>query len=207
MPRFHSTAGIAIGPILFVIALLGILAMAMAAGSGGFGSAGVADRVTADIVSQVNLIRGQINGCQLQYITTAVDNSTAAPWASVTACAYDHWPCSDQTNGTAVINLTCPGDPLTSGSQQPNLWTGPRAALLPQPTQGFNAWTYINAGDTHGRCIWTTPVSVGGTSNGQGLARAAAKFSSQESAYNATTQKFVVFITLPSGSTNTNCVP
>jgi hypothetical protein len=35
-PRFRSEAGIAIGPILFVVAILGILAAAIAAGSGSF---------------------------------------------------------------------------------------------------------------------------------------------------------------------------
>src|SRR5580692_5056365 len=36
--RFASDAGIAIGPILFIIAILGILAAAIAAGSGSFTS-------------------------------------------------------------------------------------------------------------------------------------------------------------------------
>ena len=36
--RFAADAGIAIGPILFIIAILGILAAAIAAGSGSFTS-------------------------------------------------------------------------------------------------------------------------------------------------------------------------
>ena len=66
MQRFSSNAGIAIGPILFVIALLGILAAVIAAGTGDFGTATVADRAYNDIYSQANLIRTKINECNLE---------------------------------------------------------------------------------------------------------------------------------------------
>ncbi|MDD5586619.1 MAG: hypothetical protein PHY92_06650 [Alphaproteobacteria bacterium] len=199
MSRFSSTAGIAIGPILFVIALLGILAAVFAAGTSSFGVATMADRVTADINSQANLIRSKINECYMQSIANNVDNS-AAP------CAGDTYPCSDQTDGTLVVDLTCPGDSLVDSAQQ-NVWTGPRNALLPPPTSGFTPWRYMNAGASGGRCFWT---QITGSKNGgvvSGLVKVASKFSSQEISYdeNSDTQKFVVFLTTPAGAVDSHC--
>lgn len=182
-------AGIAIGPILFVIALLGILAAFMASSGGGFSVAGVADRVTADIHSQANLIRMKINECNIMYGTA--DNG-------------DGWPSSDPSDGTAVADLECTADPVG----KKNLWTGTRPAMLPPTPQGFSAWTYMNAGATGGRCFWTAPTG-GNSSSGvvSGLTRAASKFSSQEVSYNAGSahQKFVVFLTLPTGTVDPKC--
>src|SRR6185312_2545386 len=101
MRRFPANAGIAIGPILFIIALLGILAAVIAAGTGDFGTATVADRIYNDIYSQANLIRTKINECNLKYGT----NNNG-----------DGWPPSDPTNGTALCALTCEGDPNTAMS-------------------------------------------------------------------------------------------
>src|SRR5579859_5398129 len=97
--RFSSSAGIAIGPILFVIALLAILAAVMAGGGGDFQVAGGADRITADIGAQANLIRNTINECNLQYML-AVSTGSVAPSA-------DTYPLSDTSTGTAVSALTC----------------------------------------------------------------------------------------------------
>lgn len=200
MKRFPSDAGIAIGPILFVVAMLGLLAGVMASGgTSSFGSAGVADRITADIVAQANLIRSKISECQMQYLVNGT-NFGVAP------CLNDSYPCSDQAAGTDVKDLTCPNDPLTGGGAQQSLWSGPRFSSLPVATRGFANWTYINAGDAGGRCIWTTPASVSGAVT-DGLTRAAGKFTSQEIAYDAGsgTQKFVVFITRPTGVADAHC--
>jgi len=200
MSRLPSNAGIAIGPILFVIALLGVLAMVASAGMGSFGTAPVADRVTADIGSQANLIRAKINECYMQFLATGTNNS-AAP------CANDAYPCSDQTTGTAVKDLTCPGDPLVASAQQ-NIWTGPRNALLPPPTTGFSEWMYMNAGDSGGRCFWTAPDSGNGNSGVvAGLTKVSTKFSSQELSYlpGSSSQKFVIFITVPTGTVDSHC--
>lgn len=205
MSRLRSDAGIAIGPILFMLAILGLIATVMATNSGGFSVAGVQDRISADIVSQANMIRSKINECQLQYLTNGVDNS-AAP------CLHDAYPCSDQTalpgGGTNVSALTCPGDPLDGDGDQQNIWTGLRVAQLPPQTKGFSDWKYMNAGDAGGRCIWTAPSS-GNTSSGvvAGLTQSAAKFTSEEVSYlpASNTQKFVVFITAPTGSVNEHC--
>lgn len=201
MKKLHPSAGIAIGPILFVLAILGILASVFSSGGGNsFGGAAVADRVTADIVSQANLIRAKIQECQMQYLVNGTNYAAGT-------CAGDPYPCSDQTNGTDAALLTCPNDPLVSGAEQ-SLWTGLRVASLPPATKGFTNWKYMNAGLSGGRCIWTEPTngnaSVG---NVEGLKRAAQKFTSQELAYNPTgaTQKFVVFITPATGTVDSHC--
>lgn len=203
--RPSSTAGIAIGPILFVLALLGILAGVLAAGTGGFSTIGVADRVTADVVSQANLIRSKINECQMQYIANAIDNSAAPPWDSVSDCEHDSYPCSVAT-GTLVSALTCPGDPLGSDSKQQSVWTGVRVTALPPPTAGFSDWKYLNAAASGGgRCIWTTgPYNSGVVA---GLTQAATKFSSSEAKYSAgaNPQKFVVIITPATGTLDSLC--
>lgn len=200
MKRLPPSAGIAIGPILFILALLGILATVLSAGSGsGFGAAGNADRITADITSQANMIRSKILECQMQYLVNGATYASAP-------CANDPYPCSNQTDGTAVANLTCPNDPLSGGAEL-SLWTGLRVSQLPPPTKGFSAWTYINAGDAGGRCFWTAPTAGKTSTAVQGLSRAQEKFTSQEVAYdpNGNGQRFVVFVTIPSGPTNDYC--
>ncbi len=201
MRRFLPSAGIAIGPILFVVAMLGIIATIMSSSGGSsFGSAGTADRVTADIAGQANLIRAKIAECHMQYLVNGT-NYASAP------CAGDPYPCSDQTNGTAVSDLTCPNDPL-DGANERSIWTGLRPASLPQASNGFNNWMYINAGSAGGRCIWTAPTSGNGTAAiVEGLKRVATKFTTEEIAYDdsSNTQKVVIFITRPTGVTNSNC--
>ena len=199
MKRLPSTAGIAIGPILFVLAMLGIIASLFASSGGSsLGSAGIADRITADIVGQANLIRSKISECQMQYLINSTNFATGPD------CVGDSYPCSDLSDGTNVADLTCPNDPKDGGGNERSLWMGLRPASYPPPTQGFADWKYINAGAVGGRCIWTAPTGVSGAIV-DGLTRAAAKFTSQELTYNSTTGKFVVFITRPSGAVDSNC--
>ncbi len=206
--RFSSSSGIAIGPILFIIALLAVLAAAMSSGGGGFQVSGIADRINADIVAQANMIRTTINQCNLQY-------SLALSSGSVDLVGTDPpggYPASDTTNGTAVSALVC--DPMGGAS----LWG---AILLPPPTKGFNAWKYINNGPTNGRCIWTTPSTASPVNNNgivEGLSRAASKFNSgtaadttHEVVYDpaSASQKFVVWITMPATAddADSHCEP
>lgn len=201
-------AGIALGPILFVLAILGVLAAVLSAGSGSFGSAGITDRVVADISTQANLIRAKINECNLMYGT----NSN-----------WDGYPPSGGVS-IPIATVTCSGDP--SGLQ--NIWNGNRVANLPPPTAGFSngttnlGWYYINTNNTGlsgaaagGRCIWIKPTA---TNNGivAGLTRAAKKFTTStandaasEVNYNpaSTNQRFVVWISAPpaAGSETTDC--
>lgn len=177
----------------------------MSAGSGsGFGSAGVTDRISADIAGQANMIRAKIQECQMQYFVNSKP-------PHLNDCGSDAFPCSDQDLGTAVKDLTCPNDPLTGGGAEQSLWNGPRLAMLPPPTKGFAAWMYMNGGDAGGRCIWTSPTAGNAnTSEVEGLFRAGQKFTDAERSYNhaGATQKFVIMLTLPTtGPLTPNCAP
>jgi hypothetical protein len=201
--RLPSDAGIAIGPILFILALLALLAAVLASGSSDFQVAGSADRITADIVAQANLIRGAINQCNMEY-TLDVSTGSVQP-------VTNSYPPSDPREGTAVSALGCPA------VGKPSLWGD---MLLPPPTSGFNPWTYIDASESgSGRCIWTTPSSpnpAGNESITSGLTRAATKFNSatayspqSESLYDpkSASQKFIIWITMPQGSPDNHCLP
>lgn len=210
-PRLPRNAGIAIGPILFVLALLGVIAAVMSTSSGGFDTAATADRVTSEIVNQANLIRGKINECNLRCV-----NAQALETSGGLACP-EPWP-DNYTVGSppaaptatvlAVRNIECPldaGNPAGS-----TLWTAPQPTQLPPPTKGFesNPWNYVNAGPSGGRCIWTAPNS-GNSSRAivEGLTRAAGKFTTDELDYDpaSSSQKFVVIITPATGTLDTNC--
>ena len=208
LPRLPRDAGIAIGPILFVLALLAIIGAVIAADPGGFSTSTVTDRVNADVQSQANLIRSKINECNALYTT---NNN------------YDGYPPSP-ANGELVSALTCEGDP--AGVQ--NVWTGNRATQLPPPSPGFQPWSYINTDDctpqtgnclggsySGGRCIWTQPVNPS-NSFVAGLTKAASKFTHATSSdgtsevnYNpaSASQKFILWITLPTGTPDPHCVP
>lgn len=203
--RFSSSAGIAIGPILFIVAILAVLAAAMSTGNSNFQTASVMDRIQADISTQANLIRNTINNCNLQYKLALSMGSEP-----VSTDPPGGYPASNTTTGTSVSSLVC--DPAGAAS----LWGD---ILLPPPTKGFDAWMYVNAGDSGGRCFWTLPSSVAARSNQgivAGLTRAAARFnssttvdSSHEVNYDpaSASQKFIVWITLPSGDISTLCEP
>ncbi len=216
--KFHPSSGIAIGPILFVLAILALLAAVMASGGGDFQIAGAADNTTNNIVAQASLIRSTINQCNMQY-TLSVSTGSINPVAS-----GDYYPAP--TGATAVSALVC--NPLWGVSATtPTVWNDTILGnkLLPPPSAGFNAWQYIDAwsatpASDGGRCFWTTPTGAnpkGNEATVAGLTRAAAKFNSStvyssatEVIYDpaSTSQKFVVWITLPaSGTPNSNCLP
>jgi hypothetical protein len=202
-PKFPSQAGIAIGPILFILAILALIAAVMSSGNGDYQVASGADRITADIVAQANLIRGMLNQCNMQY-TIAVSTGSVTP-------TTDPYPASDTSNGTTASALVCTPMGTTS------LWSD---KLLPPPTQGFSAWTYIDASASGGgRCIWATPSTsnpVHSESVTSGLTHAATKFNSatafdtaHEVIYDpaSASQKFTVWITLPTGTPDSHCLP
>ena len=209
--RLRPTAGIALGPILFVLAILALIAGVMSAGSGGFSVAGVADRVSADVSTQANLIRAKISECSTMYGT---NNN------------YDGFP-RDSTGGSPGILVSaveCAGDP--TGLQ--NLWSGNRATTLPPPTTGFGSWYYVNTNPnslatglsgtaTGGRCIYIQPNSASGGISA-GLVNAQKKFThstandgvSEVNFDPASTHlRFVVWISTPPtpGAENANCKP
>ncbi|MDD3370640.1 MAG: hypothetical protein PHE27_02320 [Alphaproteobacteria bacterium] len=208
--RFSSSAGIAIGPILFVLAMLALLGSIFATGGNDFQTASVSDRINADIASQANMIRNTINNCNLQFVMALSMGSV--PDANINS---DPYPASD-AEGTAVRDLEC--TPLGTAK----LWgasdgsNGSSGVLFPPPTKGFTDWYYVNGGE-NGRCIWTSPT-VTSSAIVAGLSRAAGKFNysetvtlTNEAVYNpaSTGQKFIVWITVPAdlGSVDSHCQP
>lgn len=200
--RLSPQSGIAFGAILFVLALLGILAVILSSGSSSFGNAAITDRIAADIPSQANLIRSKINECTMLYGTNSNN---------------DGYPDSGGVS-IAISTAACSGDP----SSLQNLWSGNRIASLPPPTAGFGAWYYLNSNAsgfggtaTGGRCIWTKPASKSGAIVA-GLTRAAKKFTTSasndgasEANYNpaSANQRFVLWISAPptAGSEANDC--
>ncbi len=137
---FSPQAGIAIGPILFIIAILGVLVAALSANTGSFGSAATSDRIKADVRGQANLIRSKVQECYM---------------ATMGNPLFDY-PDGPTPNGTLVKNLTCPGDP--TGLQ--NFWSGKRPTALPPNPRGFDDWVYYNY--AAGRCILLKPTTAPG---------------------------------------------
>jgi type II secretory pathway pseudopilin PulG len=185
-PRLKNNAGIAIGPILFVIALLGVLAAAFASSSTSMNSATKADSITPLLETQAQLIRNKFYECNT---------------------IRSVWPISDSA-GTTLASVECQGDP--SGLR--NLWSGARNVLLPAPPKDFNAWTYFDQSATGGgRCVMIRPSSTTLAASAairQGIAKAYAKFTTQEADYapTGTNQKLIIWITRPTGSPHSNCV-
>jgi hypothetical protein len=206
MRCFRPDSGIAIGPILFVIALLALIGTILATGTTGFGTASVADRVYNDMYSQTNLIRTKINECNIKYLTTGTNGDGYPPDASGLS-----------STGTPVCALTCEGDPsstetgndcLGNTMTKQNLWYGIRPTVLPPPTSGMDQWYYHNGGASGGRCIWAKPSTTISAGINQGLTQAASKFSGQEVIFNSSgggTPKFVIWVTYPTGTADALC--
>lgn len=193
---FKDESGVAVGVILFVIAILAVVAIAFSAGGNFIGSTLNIDRVSKEVRAQGDLIRAKINECYKNI--NAIDHSGG-----------DYYPTSNYPtstgSGTLVESLTCP----TYGSGMDNLWTGQSPATLPNPPTGFEKWVYVNAGDSGGRCIRIQPLSgfVNDPSVKQGLVEAAGAFSGLELTFdpNSSSQRFILWLTKPSGAASADC--
>ncbi len=185
--RFSSRSGIAIGMILFVIAIIAVISIAISASSNFTGSTITPDRVSADVKSQANLIRNKILECY----TNGYDRGDLP----------DKYP-SSTGNGTLVEDLDCPS--YNSGAQ--NIWAGQSPASLPPPPRGLNDWYYVNAGSSGGRCIRIQPASADASVK-QGLTQASSSFSSMELSYDTgkDAPRFIVWITRPTGTVSDDC--
>ena len=95
-----------------------------------------------NVQSQLNNLRTNQLVAQSQFIAQRI-----------TKCATDY-PDGDNLTGfhiaypagspsANVSTLTCP-KPLQAPSTGTSLWTGKDGVYLPQPPDGFNAWTYTN---------------------------------------------------------------
>jgi hypothetical protein len=193
--RLAPDAGIAIGMILFVIALLGVIAVALTSGNSSVGSNISADNVRTTLKSQGNLIRSKILECN-QYLTDPEMGGTYA----------DKYPSSTGT-GTAIASVTCAAYP----SGQQNIWSGAHPAALGNPPTGMSTgWYYVNASSSGGgRCIRIQPDSPIDAGVKSGIAQAASGFSAMEINYdpNSASQRFILWITSPTGSASADCAP
>lgn len=163
--RLTSSAGIAIGPILFVVAILAVLVGAIAAGSGGFGSstADEAARVRGStIVQQAVTIKGAfdrivVNGATPAQVVVAETGFTG----SSTLALYGSF-------GGGITPQTPPRDAVPSGAR----WRFVPDADLPGiASSGANDYITVlevnlqtcNALNelTFGRGAHTAPLSMG----------------------------------------------
>ncbi len=211
--RISSESGLAVGVILFALALVAVIAAVMNAGSMMGGSTIVIDRVAADTTSQGNLIVSKIRQCYsngLDNKTLDCSNNVGGSRSGCTGTSPTDltafYPTSTGS-GTAVSALDCP----SYGAGVQNLWTGQAPSMLPPPTNGFDAWTYVNAGDVNGRCIRIQPnvATVDDQAVRAGLAQAANSYAAQEYTYTAgsSSQRFILWITRPSGAASADCSP
>jgi hypothetical protein len=223
--RFPVNAGIAIGPVLFVIAALGLIAALISSNIGTYSSASVIDRIGADLPSQASLIRTKIQNCNLTLASSlAIANNNACdatPGVCGTLCrtTADCQKLSTSfpstTNSPPLVNtLKCNGS---------DMWAG---VSYPQATTGFSTWNYVANTAGGGYCIWTQPTMSNPVNNQptiEGLRLAAKKFSNvatcngtttpctSEVLYNAasTSQKFILWIAPPTSGTAPDpaCLP
>ena len=206
--RLRVEAGIAIGPILFVIAALGLIATMISSNIGSYSSAGAIDRTAAELPSQANLIRTRMNQCNIQLASQLAiqNNNVGVPvpgnCSRVADCAKDPATFVGVTAvPTPVASVTCNGA---------NLWQG---LAYPQPSMGFAAWNYVG-NTTGGRCIYTAPTTASPATNNrvvEAMKLVTKKFSTQTTCNNTSTpctgealydpaaaaQKFVVWIGMP----------
>jgi hypothetical protein len=244
--RFNSESGIAIGVILFAIAIMAAVAIAMSAGSNSTSQTITIDRIASDVKTQGMLIVSKIRQChsiwvddQRAYCDNGVLTGSGNSRTGDTACppaanapyyldcngidyTKNFYPQASScpatpvvTTTTAVTAIQCPAYepsvPVDTGSAKKNIWTGEYPATLPAPSGGMDVWYYVNGGDAGGRCIRTQPlastVSDAGVQNG--LALAAKSFTSNEMVYQpaSASQRFILWITPPSGTVVPGCQP
>ncbi len=212
--RLPSDAGIAIGVLLFALAIIAAVTIALTGGNMMGNSTATIDRINAEVRSQADLIKAKIIQCYndgLDAKKVDCQNNTfvaGTGWTRAGCSPIDttaFYPTSTGT-GTAMASVTCPS--FTASS---NLWTGQQPTMLPPPSNGLAGWYYVNAGDSGGRCIRIQPVA--GTVNDAtvraGLAQATNAFSANEVVYSAgsASQRFILWITRPSGAASADCSP
>jgi hypothetical protein len=138
--RLHPASGIALGPILFIIAILALLAAAIAAGSGSFNAsistenakamAEVAINQCGAFQDAMNLLLG--NGCDPTAIDyTAPGNPSGSTWNATNGDLTGSSGTNRAGNGTCALF-----DPRGGGLVWKPL---PSAALVPSPSGAYSA--------------------------------------------------------------------
>src|ERR1700728_5210589 len=107
--RLASDAGIAIGPILFIIALLGILAAAIAAGSGSFTSSTTNESDETKAAALINIKAIGLNNTDANNDSAAIGDPTAAN-ANLNLLANGSWPVLLNGQLVGCINDTSNND-------------------------------------------------------------------------------------------------
>jgi hypothetical protein len=165
--RIDFSAGIAIGPILFVVAILAVLVGAIAAGSGGFGSstADEAARVRAStIVQQAVTIKGAfdrivVNGATPSQVVVAETgfsgSSTLALYGSFGGGITPQSPPRDAVPSGSTWRFASDADLPGIGSSGANDYV----TVLQVNLQTCNALNDL----IFGRGEHTTPLSMGGS--------------------------------------------
>jgi len=198
--RLSSQSGIAIGIILFVLVLIGVISVAVSASGNFMGTTVTPDRINVEIKSQANLIRTKITEC-IQNATMRLDANFTNPGGGGYTSPF---PLSTGT-GTAIEAVDCP----SYGSGVQNLWKGQAPLQLPPAPQGFDKWYYVNAGDMGGRCIRIQPTAANVADPGvkQGIGNAASTFTDMERVYDpaGASQRLIIWITKPTGTTSADC--
>lgn len=211
--RLPANAGLAIGVILFALALIAVVTIAFSAGNNFTGSTTTIDSVKANIKAQAVLITAKIQECYSHGYTAK--QAYCDPNIETSPGVYSRSGCNpiDKTafyptssgNGIAVSAITCPSYSTSSN----NLWTGQSPAQLPPAPKGFNDWVYVNAGDSGGRCIRIEPLAsnLNDAATKQGLIEASTSYTTQELVYNpnGTSQRYIIWITRPSGTASADC--
>ncbi|MBY0428504.1 MAG: hypothetical protein K2Q32_04715 [Alphaproteobacteria bacterium] len=218
--RISSESGIAVGVVLFALAIIAAVAIAMGAGGNTMGSSTISiDRISADVKSQGNLIMSKIRQC---YTTATIDEQAScannawdagtSAWTRPECTTIDrtaYYPVGAAPAGILVSSIVCPGYRGTDGS---NLWTGNAPAMLPPPSSGLNPWYYVNAQASGGGiCIRIQPLasSVNDGSVRAGLAQASNSYGANEYTYTpgSTSQRFIFWIVRPTGVADAGCAP
>lgn len=213
--RVSSESGIAIGVLLFALAIIAVLSVVMSAGSNMMGATPITiDRISADVKSQGQLVLSKIRQC----VSEGIDNKkldcsnntlvlgvpTRSGCSPIDTTVF--YPASTGS-GTVIESITCPA----YGTGMQNVWTGQQPSMLPPPSSGLEHWVYVNAGDAGGRCIRIQPLAatVDDTSIRNGLAQAAAAFSAAELSFSAgsSSQRFILWVTRPTGVVSADCSP
>ncbi|MCL2473689.1 MAG: hypothetical protein FWF23_02120 [Alphaproteobacteria bacterium] len=203
MKNFSASAGIAIGPILFVIFILGIVAAAFASSSGVFSGAISIDRISSDIAVQTGLIKSAVSSCKAKSALRISLSKGQKGEACLTPSGQGYPLSGSETypERALVRELVC--SPMTERVDSLgncyfvtdndgfgkiehafSIWNLEGSqTVFPSPPKGFRDWEYINAEApfSHGGvCAWISPVNPDSdnVSFTEGLIRAAAKFNS-----------------------------
>lgn len=215
--RLSPQSGIAIGLILFVLAIIAVMSVAFSVTGAFTGSTLTPDRISTELKAQAALIRSRImdcynNGLQGKIVECSGNVDLGGGSYSRVGCGSGKYP-TDTTafypvstgSGTAIEALDCP----SFGAGATNLWSGQTNLFVPPPPSGLDHWYYVNAGDTGGRCIRIQPSTGNTTDSGikQGIAIAADNYTSLEKVYDSAgaSQRLIIWITRPTGAASANC--